>query len=287
MTQQHDPGLQPRAVLDGVGDRVGNSAKPHVTEPVVDLLACRHRVFSRLGTLGHNDDGGISTALVAAVQQLADVVDVEGFFRNQDGRCSTGDTRVGGDPSRVAAHHFHDHHPVMALRRGVQPVDGVGGDLHRGVEPERHLGGRQVVVDGLGHTDDGQVEVVEELEGDGQRTVAADHDERVDPHLTKRRRHLLRPARIVVWTTPACAQQRAALWQHPAQRPHVERHRPTFAYPIPRIEEPDQFVAVVQLALADDRPRLRSPLSAKIRARGPATPVLCKLPRENYAQTRH
>ena len=58
------------------------------------------------------------------------------------------------DPPRVAAHHLDDHHPVVALGGGVQPVDRVGRDLHRGVEPEREVGRRQVVVDRLGHADD-------------------------------------------------------------------------------------------------------------------------------------
>ena len=41
----------------------------------------------------------------------------------------------------------------MRLRRGPQAVDGIGGDLDGGVEPEGHLRTRQVVVDGLRNTD--------------------------------------------------------------------------------------------------------------------------------------
>ena len=61
---------------------------------------------------------------------------------------------VGRDPPGVAAHDLDDHHPVVALGGGVQPVDGVGRDLHRGVEPEGEVGLRQVVVDRLGNADD-------------------------------------------------------------------------------------------------------------------------------------
>ena len=53
----------------------------------------------------------------------------------------------------VATHHLDDHHAVVALGGGVEPVDRVGRDLHRGVEPERVVGRRQVVVDRLRHPD--------------------------------------------------------------------------------------------------------------------------------------
>ena len=54
----------------------------------------------------------------------------------------------------VATHHLDDHHAVVALGRRVQPVDRIGRDLHRGVEAEREVGRRQVVVDRLRHADD-------------------------------------------------------------------------------------------------------------------------------------
>ena len=40
------------------------------------------------------------------------------------------------DPARVAAHDLHHHDPVVALGRGVEAVDRLGGDVHRGVEAE-------------------------------------------------------------------------------------------------------------------------------------------------------
>jgi len=38
-----------------------------------------------------------------------------------------------------------DDHTVVRLGRGAQPVDRVGGDLHRRVEAERELGAAEVV----------------------------------------------------------------------------------------------------------------------------------------------
>ena len=41
---------------------------------------------------------------------------------------------------------------MVTLGGGVKFVQCVGGGGHRGVETECHIGGAQVVVDGIGHT---------------------------------------------------------------------------------------------------------------------------------------
>ena len=43
----------------------------------------------------------------------------------------------------------------MGFRGGVQPVDGIGGNGHRGVETERVVSAVHVIINGFGHTDDG------------------------------------------------------------------------------------------------------------------------------------
>ena len=87
------------------------------------------------------------------VMRSADLFDVERVFGEQDDVGAAGEAGVRRDPARVTPHHLDDHHAVVTLRRGVQPVDRVGCDLHCGVEPEREVGGRQVVVDRLRHAD--------------------------------------------------------------------------------------------------------------------------------------
>ena len=130
-----------------------------------------------------------------------------------------GDAGVGGDPPAVAAHHLDHHHPVVALGRRVQAVDGVGGDLHGGVEPERHVGADDVVVDRLRHADDRQPLLGVELAGDAQRPVAADHDERRRGRgRTIVRRHLVDAGRRVERAPPLGAEHRAAARQRAAHR---------------------------------------------------------------------
>ena len=116
-----------------------------------------------------------------------------GLLRDEHHRRPTGDPGVGGDPAAVAAHHLDDHHPVVALGRRVQPVDGVGGDLHRGVEAERDVGALDVVVDRLRDADDRQAVLGVQPAGDRQRAVAADDDDGVEAEVGDRRRRPRRP----------------------------------------------------------------------------------------------
>ena len=83
------------------------------------------------------------------------------------------------DPAGVAAHHLDDHDAVVRLRGRVQSVDRLGGDPDRGVEAERVVGRAEVVVNGLGHANDGNALGVQPC-GDAQGVLAADGDERVD-----------------------------------------------------------------------------------------------------------
>jgi hypothetical protein len=111
---------------------------------------------------------------------LTHLLDVEGTFRDEDGIGSSGDARVRGYPSRVPPHHLHHHHPVVRLCGRVKAVYGVRADLYGGVEPEREVGSRQIVVDRLGDPDDGYA-LARQLFGDTQGVLAPDRHERLDP----------------------------------------------------------------------------------------------------------
>ena len=253
VAEQHHPRLEAGALLDRVGDGLRNAAETDVAELVVHLVATDHRTLRRLRPLGHDDDRGIATSLVAGAELRAHLVDVERVLGHEDRRCAARDARMGGDPSAVAPHHLHDHHAIVALGRGVEPVDRVRGDLHGGVETECHVGADDVVVDGLRHTDDRQRKFGVQLVRDGERAVPADHDERVEAHLVERGPHLRNPVRAVVRAAPTGAQQGSAAGQHAAQGADVELHRPALANTVPGIEETDQLVVVDLFALTDDR----------------------------------
>ena len=111
--------------------------------------------------------------------------DVERLLGNQHDVGSTGDARVGRDPPGVPTHHLDHHDPVVTLRRGVQTVDRIGRDLHGGLEPEREVGGREIVVDRLGYPDHCHVRALGrrpgQLDCHTERVLPADDDQRVDP----------------------------------------------------------------------------------------------------------
>ena len=60
----------------------------------------------------------------------------------------------------------------------MQAVERVGGNAHRRVEPERHLGCGHVIIDGLRNTHDRNPHL-EELEPDLQSPVSADDEKTI------------------------------------------------------------------------------------------------------------
>ena len=87
---------------------------------------------------------------------------------------------VDREPARVASHDLDDHHAVVRLRGGVQAVDRLGRDRDGGVEAERLVGRREVVVDRLRHADHGQAVLDVQPCGDAERVLAADRDQPVE-----------------------------------------------------------------------------------------------------------
>jgi hypothetical protein len=135
-----------------------------------------------------------------------------------------GEAGVQGDPAGVPSHHLDDQRAVVRLGGGVQPVDGVHGDLHGGVEAERVVGGAQVVVDGLRHADD--VEAGRgQLGGDAQGVLAADGDEGVDTELVEVAAHRLDAVLDLHDVRTAAAEDGAAAREDAAGLGDAERHR--------------------------------------------------------------
>jgi hypothetical protein len=76
----------------------------------------------------------------------------------------------------------------------MQPIDGVGGKRHRGVEAKGVGGLNDVVVNRLGDANNGQAALVE-LVGDAKSAVAADDDERIEREVVE---HLDASHRVIV-----------------------------------------------------------------------------------------
>ena len=167
--------------------------------------------------LGHHDDGEGAPTGVAALDVLGHAVEVRRDLRHQDDVRAACDARVGGDPPHVPPHHLADDDALVALRRGVQPVDGVRGDHHRGVEAEGEVGGVDVVVDGLGHADDRQALLVH-ARGGRERPLAADGDDGADAVALHRALHPLQAVLHLEGVDAAGAEDGAAAVQDAARR---------------------------------------------------------------------
>src|SRR5512138_2316722 len=86
-----------------------------------------------------DDDERELFALAFALANLrAYAVVGERDFRDENDVRAAGDARVERNPTGITAHDLQDHHAIVALGRGVQPVERVGRTGHGGIEAERH-----------------------------------------------------------------------------------------------------------------------------------------------------
>src|SRR3954454_3101735 len=198
VAEDRHPRLVAGALLDLALERDRDAAEPLVAEGVLraaelrlDLAVLRHRA------LRDDDDRERPPVLVAVADAVADLLDVERPLRDEDHVGAAGDAGIAGDPARVPPHHLDDDHAVVRLRRGVQAVDRIGGDLHGGLEAEGEVGAGEIVVDRLRDPDDVDA-VVGQAPRDAERVLAADRDQPVEAVLLQRRPDALDPALLLV-----------------------------------------------------------------------------------------
>src|SRR5438876_5070402 len=99
------------------------------------------------------DDREGAALFFAFIKQSANTREFERVLGNKNGVGAARHTTVRRDPSRVAAHHFDYHYAVMGLGCRMQTVNCVGNDRDGGVETEGEIRSVNVVVDGLGNSD--------------------------------------------------------------------------------------------------------------------------------------
>ena len=221
---------------------VADAAEPDVPERVELAVGEDHRALGRRGTLGDHDDRRV-VALEPRLDVLADLLDVERDLGDQDDVGAAGHAGVQRDPAGVAAHDLDDEGAVVRLGGRVQPVDRLHGDVDRGVEAERVVGGVEVVVDGLGYADDVHAVLVQ-LGGDAEGVLAADRDERVDAEVLEVRLDLLDAAVDLERVGARRAEDRAAArqdaadlldaergWSSPSIGPRQPSRKPTNSWP--------------------------------------------------------
>ena len=142
----------------------------------------RHRVCAVFGccALCRHDDGKTVTAFFTLHYFFRHDIDIVRNLRDEDGIGGGGNARIEGDPPGVATHDLNNHDPAMGFCSRVEPVDTFGGEMNRRIKTEGYHRLVQIVVDGLWHTHHPQPFLMQCL-GNGQGTVTADGNKRVEP----------------------------------------------------------------------------------------------------------
>ena len=154
----------------------------------------------------------------------------------------------------MSAHHLDEHHALVRLGGAVQPVDGLGGHLQRGVVSECHIGAVDVVVDGLRHPDHRHVLLGQPVRG-GQRALAADRDQHVDAVVLERLLDLVQTGPQLVRVDAGGAEHGAALGEQPVVAVVVlQLHPPVFEQAAPPVQESDDRRSVAHVAGTHHRP---------------------------------
>src|SRR5258708_23182342 len=91
----------------------------------------------------------VLAVIVVVLEQRANVVDVDFLLGNQDDVRAAGHAGGIRDPTGIAAHYFNHDDAVVRVGGGVDAVDGLGGDHHRGGVAKGGVGSVDVVVTGL------------------------------------------------------------------------------------------------------------------------------------------
>ena len=159
---------------------LGNPGEPLMAELIDAAVPQVHRTLNRFRALGDDADEMRGSALEPLFDQTAHLLDVVGLLGDQRHVRAGGQPGIQRDPAGVPSHHLDQHHPLMRFSGAVQPVDRLGGDHQGGVMTECHVGAVDVVVDGLGHPDDGYALLGQPMRR-GERPLAADRDQHVDP----------------------------------------------------------------------------------------------------------
>src|SRR5580704_18081688 len=141
--------------------------------------------FSRyLDSLRYHDNGKTFPEGFAKGYVVTDSLNGEWNLRDQDDVGSPGNPGLQRDPARVPSHDFDHHDAMVRLSCGVDFVDCVGRRYQGCIETECDLGGGEIVVDGLGHAYNVHA-LLEKLQCDFLRTVAADTDHGIDSQLAR------------------------------------------------------------------------------------------------------
>src|SRR5215469_1092969 len=247
------------ALLNLARQDVTDSAQAHMTELVFcygghDRCIVLAIAFAReFCALGDHYDAEVSPARVAPSQALGNVVDVKGTLGNQDDISTAGDAAVNRDPARVAAHDFNHHDPVVGFRGGVHTVDSFSRNADGGIETKTEISAAEVVIDGLGYTDDLYAALVQ-LHGNRLSIIAANRNQHLNPIVLQVFDTAFNATLTFCGVGARTAEDSAAARQDTGDRLQIKWHGHIFEHAAPAFQKANEFILVMKDALAHHRP---------------------------------
>ena len=179
MPQGEGSGLH-TAVLGDLGGKL-------VGEPAVSGFLTGFGLFHEGGfapgglrPLGGHHDGEFPAHIVSVPDLVVDLGEMVGNLRDENDVGGSGHAGEEGDPPGMAAHELDHEGSFVGFGGGVEPVDAFGCKMNRRIKAEGDHRFVKVVVDGFGNPHNMEPLFVQHM-GNGQRTVPADGDQRIQP----------------------------------------------------------------------------------------------------------
>jgi hypothetical protein len=113
------------------------------------------------------------------------------------------------------------------------------------------ISSNNVIVYGLGHSDNGQAVLLMKQRTNRERTISTYNNQRVQTIVLERFTNSLDPIGYVEWAASPCAQNCSTPGKDAANGSGVQRHTSLFHNAVPRVVKPDDLIAVTRLGLAN------------------------------------
>ena len=127
-----------------------------------------------LRTLGDDDDARLLGLTDAATHELCQLVYLGHFLWYDGSLGATGNGRVLCQEASVAPHDLDKEDALVRVGRVAYAVDTLHDGVHGGVVANGGVGAVEVVVNGAGQSDDGEVELHAEVARASQRAISSD-----------------------------------------------------------------------------------------------------------------
>ena len=151
-----------------------DSAQANLLRTILNNPFDSHLAAKRQGAFGHNDDAEAFTALDPVTDLADNHIHTKRNLRNQNRISAAGHACMQSDPTGIPSHHFQNHHPVMRFRSGMQTIQRPAGNPDRRVKTEGSFCAGDIIINGLGNTDDFHADF-SQFQSYGVSTVSADH----------------------------------------------------------------------------------------------------------------